>query len=100
MAGHRKLAGTDEIIWNNRRYRRKPDHPDRHRRVYFMATTAPRNYLHVDIYEAAHGPVPEGWHDHHRNVDPLDNEPGNLVALSPEDHAKWHVEHLVTYERH
>lgn len=94
MAGHRRKPGTEEIEWNSRRYRRFPDHKDRHRRVYYMATTHPRTYLHHDIYVHAHGPIPKGWHVHHINHDPTDNRIENLAALSPEAHAALHGREL------
>ena len=36
-------------------------------------------------------PLPEGSVVHHRNGDPTDNSPGNLMLFaSQEDHVKWH----------
>ena len=90
MAGYRKAEGVEEITWGGRKYRRLPGHKDRHRRVYYMATTSPRTYLHQDIYEDRHGPIPDGFHIHHINHDPLDNRVENLAALSPEAHAVLH----------
>lgn len=91
MAGHRLLAGTEEIVWNGRPYRRQPDATDRHRRVYYMATTAPRSYLHRDVYESAHGTIPDGWHVHHTDHNPDNNAIWNLVALSPSEHLSLHA---------
>lgn len=99
MAGNRRVTGTDEIAWGGRKYRRQPEHSDRHRRVYFMATTAPRTYLHRDIYEAAHGPIPDGFHVHHLNHDPLDNRIENLAVLSPEAHARYHESKRERFEK-
>ena len=93
MAGYRRVEGTEEIIWRGRSYRRFPDHRLRHRRVYFMATTYPRTYLHRDIYTAHHGPIPEGWHVHHIDHDPLNNDPANLASISAEEHLRHHGEH-------
>lgn len=45
---------------------------------------------HRVIYEQHHGPIPEGWHIHHIDEDPLNNDPSNLQALSPRDHSRLH----------
>lgn len=98
MSGTRRIAGTEELQWNGRRYRRHPHHKDRHRRAYFMATVAPRTYLHRDIYEAAKGPIPAGWAVHHidHNVD--NNDPSNLVAISVSEHMRLHGRELATFD--
>jgi hypothetical protein len=80
----------DEVVWQGQTYRRHPDHPSRSRRVYFMATSGPRDYLHRAIYRFHHGPIPAGWHVHHKDHDPLNNDPANLEAISPAAHAAHH----------
>jgi len=45
---------------------------------------------HRVIYERHRGPIPEGYHVHHRNEKTKDNDPDNLEALSPGDHKKTH----------
>lgn len=97
MAGFRKLPGTEEIEWSGRRYRRQPEHTDRHRRVYFMATTAPRTYLHRDLYVAHQGTIPDGFHVHHSDHDPLNNDPSNLVAVDEFEHLSYHGQHQPTW---
>lgn len=84
------MSGFEEVIWEGRTYRRWPGHENRSQRVYFMATTAPREYLHRAVYAAKVGPIPAGWHVHHVDHDPLNNDPSNLVAISPEEHAEHH----------
>ena len=98
MSGERRLPGTDEVRWQGRRYRRFPDHKSWHRRSYFMATTAPRTYLHRDIYEHEHGPLPEGMHVHHMDHDPLNNSISNLVAITAAEHAALHALEAERYE--
>lgn len=50
--------------------------------------------LHRAVYEAVHGPIPDGFHVHHIDFDKSNNEPSNLIALSKEDHHKLHGENL------
>lgn len=84
----------EEVEWQGRRFRRYPDHERRSQRVYFMATNGSREYLHRAIYVHHHGPIPDGWHVHHRDHDPLNNDPDNLVAMSPSAHAELHGRNL------
>ena len=63
--------GIDEF-WSNY-YSRK----DRNQRRFL---------LHREIYEAHHGPIPEGFIVHHRNHDKYDNQPENLVVISRGEH--------------
>lgn len=50
---------------------------------------------HRTIYERCHGPIPDGFHVHHRNEDTKDNDPDNLEALSPGDHKKLHSKRYI-----
>jgi len=57
---------------------------------YFASTSNPRTYLHRDIYEKAHGPIPDGLEVHHKNEDKTDNRLGNLELMRSSDHGKLH----------
>lgn len=46
--------------------------------------------LHRDVWEAAHGPIPAGWHVHHIDEDRGNNDLSNLQAVSPRDHKRIH----------
>jgi len=46
--------------------------------------------LHRKIYEQNYGKIPNGWHIHHKDHNHENNDPSNLEALSPDDHAKKH----------
>lgn len=50
--------------------------------------------LHRAIWEQAHGPIPSGYHVHHRNGNKSDNSIDNLVLLSHGEHSAEHVERL------
>lgn len=58
--------------------------------MYYMSTRRWK-YLHVAIVEARDGEVPDGFHVHHVNGNPLDNDPANLIALTPKMHYQVHL---------
>lgn len=49
-----------------------------------------KNNPYKKIYEDHYGKPPAGYHIHHIDGDPWNNDISNLVALSPEDHAEIH----------
>lgn len=61
---------------------------DEKRGYYLNGTT--RQYAHRFSYERYIGPIPEGFHVHHIDHDRGNNDPSNLIALSPDDHAALH----------
>ena len=48
------------------------------------------NNKYRKIYEKHYGSIPKGYHIHHIDFNPLNNDPSNLIAVSPEEHAKIH----------
>ena len=42
------------------------------------------------IYKEHYGSIPKGYHIHHIDFNPYNHDPKNLVALTPEQHAKVH----------
>lgn len=46
--------------------------------------------IHRKIWEEKNGKIPKGYHIHHLNGNPYNNEISNLVCLSPEEHGKIH----------
>ena len=48
-------------------------------------------YKHRLIWEAAHGPLPKGWHVHHLNGEKADNRLCNLLAMPNVAHFKLHL---------
>ena len=52
-----------------------------------------RVYLHKQVWIDANGPIPDGYHIHHKNGDSLDNGIENLECLSASDHALHHYNH-------
>lgn len=47
--------------------------------------------IHRHVWEEANGPIPDGWHVHHIDHDPLNNDLSNLVAMPAEEHRAHHA---------
>ena len=48
-------------------------------------------FEHVEVWERHHGqPVPEGYQIHHIDGDKLNNDPANLIAVTPTEHKRIH----------
>src|SRR5689334_9661561 len=47
--------------------------------------------LHRVVWEYHHGPVPKGYHVHHKDHDRANNQIGNLELLTPKEHLAHHV---------
>lgn len=61
-----------------------PDHPE----------AMPSNgcaYVHRIVYHEEVGPIPEGFHVHHKNEDILDWSVDNLVLMTASKHASYHL---------
>ena len=61
---------------------------------YYQSTTAvdgKRRWLHQYTHAREIGPVPAGWHVHHKDRDKDNNDPGNLECLPPGTHFGEHA---------
>ena len=58
---------------------------------YYRTIEKPYLYLHRQVWEAHHGPIPEGWHIHHRDGNRANNAISNLEAKSPGGHIRDHL---------
>lgn len=48
-------------------------------------------FEHVEVWERHHGrPVPDGHQIHHVDFDKLNNDPSNLLAVTPTEHKRLH----------
>ncbi|MEI3180990.1 MAG: HNH endonuclease signature motif containing protein [Lachnospiraceae bacterium] len=54
------------------------------------STDGSRKRLHVYVWEFYNGPVPRGYHVHHRDEDKSNNDISNLELLSESDHLSLH----------
>lgn len=48
--------------------------------------------LHVYVWEYYNGPIPGGYHVHHKDHNPDNNEIENLELISKHDHLKYHAD--------
>lgn len=49
-----------------------------------------KNNYYRKIYEKHHGKISKGYHIHHKDGNPLNNDINNLEAMPPEEHNKLH----------
>lgn len=89
------MGRVEVIEFEGVRYRRYPDSPRANHRNYFSAAgdyqrKGREPTLHRAIWRSLHGPIPDGHHIHHRDGNPLNNDPDNLVCVSPRDHVAEH----------
>jgi hypothetical protein len=77
-------------------YKRNPQSQQRAHRVYYTAPwKSGRDSLHRDIWrDHNRREIPDGWHIHHIDHDPFNNDPGNLRAVSPVEHARQHPDRM------
>jgi hypothetical protein len=54
---------------------------------------------HRHVWENERGPIPEGFHIHHKDRDRGNNHVENLLCLSADDHHQLHIEEDQTFER-
>lgn len=75
---------TEKITYHGVSYRRYPYSTRAPHRRYFHASGG--RLLHRAVYESEIGPIPDGWHVHHRDRDTSNNAADNLLALDPREH--------------
>lgn len=80
-----KTKKGEVIVWNGIKWYRN-DGRKYFRRMYYHKA----EYLHIEIYKIYNGEIPKGYQVHHKDGDANNNDPSNLVALSPEQHKIEH----------
>lgn len=55
--------------------------------------------VHRHVWEQANGPIPDGWVVHHVDLNPLNNELGNLQAMPAEEHRALHADLAQKYPK-
>lgn len=84
------------VLWT-----RYPSSKRRTHRVYYQRHEKwkePPVFLHRRIYEDNYGPIPDGYHIHHKDGNTENNSPENLEALSPEEHSKITIQEFLSDE--
>lgn len=84
----RTVAPAPYVEWNGRKFSIREN-------GYYAETTELRQYLHRCIWEAANGPIPEGFDVHHRDENKTNNDLSNLEMLTYSEHSLLHRD----YER-
>ena len=81
---------TVEVIWGE--YDGIKWYPDR--RGYWVGHTKDGKIkrLHLYIWEKYHGPIPNGYHVHHKDHNPNNNDIENLELIEKTSHLKMHAE--------
>src|SRR4051794_22603542 len=91
-----------EVTYNGRLYRRYPHGKQRAHRVYYVPTgpgAGGAETLHRQIWSDHNGPIPAGCDVHHRDEDPFNNDPGNLVCVTRVAHQAEHYDTAVAVGR-
>lgn len=88
----------ESVIFNGITFRCYPDSPHVIHRNYYSPSGNYRKkgveQLHREIWKAAHGPIPMGYDVHHKDRNPLNNDPSNLECLSRAEHNALHEQDL------
>ena len=80
-------ANVDRVEFNGKVYRRYPDSPRKHLQRYFSRSGC---FLHRDVWEFHHGPIPDGCHIHHKDGNHLNNDIQNLECITRKRHEELH----------
>jgi len=92
--GHGAHGPRETLVYKGHTYGRYPESKKRHLRVYWWSGTncGPRLSLHREIYKDHYGEIPDGMHVHHKDDNPLNNDPTNLELLTQSEHSKHHMD--------
>lgn len=93
----KRTGKAETIIYKDIAFRRYPESPNWSDSNYYRPNSVHIKRgvkaLHIEIWQDAHGLVPEGCHIHHRDGDTSNNALDNLECLTAELHAQFHSEH-------
>ena len=91
------MARKITIEYGGKKYHRYPDSKRRQLRVYYWRHDKWKQApvaLHRQIYIDNFGPIPKGFHIHHKDGDTENNSPDNLQALSASAHAALYTKEM------
>ena len=90
------------IEYKGVKYHRYPKSKRRTHRVYYQhhgKWKEPPIFLHRKIYEDNFGPIPKGYHIHHKDGNTENNSPDNLEALPASVHATVYLNEMSDAQR-
>src|SRR5882762_4320127 len=88
----------ETIIFDGKPFHRYPESKQASHRNYFMGYWREKKiYLHRAVWEKANGPVPEGFHVHHKDGNPANNKLTNLECINEQEHWDAHEEERKTH---
>ena len=79
----------EEVVWCGKTYRRYPNAKQSSHRRYFSCAGS---FLHRDVWRVTYGEIPKGFHIHHKDGDPANNDISNLECIAGRDHFALHRE--------
>lgn len=74
----------DQLMYKGKKYRQDK------KTGYYICTTGNRKRLHVAMWEAVNGPVPEGYIIHHKDWNKTHNEISNFAMVTVAEHNLIH----------
>lgn len=87
--GHRGVSTYDKAVYGK-------DIEKEHKYSFVHSCTRAAWFAeHRLMYKEANGDIPQGYHVHHKNHDPLDNRLENLELLPASEHIDEHIERLL-----
>lgn len=89
------MATSEVVVFKGIKFRRYPGSKRRTDRVYFTPGIGDKvkgtKRLHEELWIDANGPIPDGFHVHHMDHDPLNNSLDNLECMSGAEHHRYHA---------
>lgn len=68
-------------------------------RYYFGKINGVHTSLHRYKYQKEKGPIPEGWHIHHKDGNCFNNDVENLEPIDPASHSRLHIPSKETLDK-
>lgn len=86
---------SEIVVYRGIKFRRYPDAKQWSDRNYYTPGIAARKagvgYLHREIYKDRFGEIPAGYDVHHKDNNPLNNDPDNLECIEHGEHLRLHA---------
>lgn len=90
----KRTSVSESLFFNGVEFRRYPNAKNWSDQVYYRPGSSDTlrgvESLHREIWKSLHGPIPQGYHVHHKDTNPLNNAPENLVCIPSAAHQAHH----------